>query len=561
MKLRLLIGFLIFWSVCGFAQTPQKRHPRVVEIEKTLQTDIQNSLRDMIAGQSFHVKVTVDPLHRQTSSVSGKESLPYYEANDEIKDEWDDPNRSDQDLLARVNRISVKAVVPATISLDLVNEIKTVIRNRIPFVENRDLVEVEQKMWSVPPTGDHSQYTTWILGIGLVMMFLLGVVFFVVSTLATSRLAKAIRNIKITTSESESVGGGGMSASAMASTNTNQSGLGSGQLQLNDTIRMTEAILRLIKNFESSRAFPNLDDMVLFEQYFQTAPQSMGALLSEFPLDLKYKVFSYSFSESWLKGLTDPGEVDHICFELMNKLMRVERTPDKLAWNELLTVCWRLEGKLVSFLKKVDPKESLLILKSLPQSLGIKAARELMPGQWASILNRSQDDNPLSIDRIDKLKQLALDHMPLRSWSLLDQYKKDMDLIKYLRQSDPSFEKEIYGAIPADSTLHKIRPPFYAVLDAPAGALVDFCNQVTLDDWALALLNVPRTIRGTVTGSLTDKQKIRLQEILRKLDRSPVSIEMIGVARERIGKLFFEHTQQQEAQQNVQPELSAKEAA
>lgn len=543
MKLAILFSILMSWVLVGQAQVA-KRHPRVLELERMLQNDVQTSVRDILPGQSFHVKVTIDPLHRQTSSAGGREALPYFEASEEIKDEWDDPNRSDFELLSRVNRISVKAYVPGTLALEQVAEVKAAIANRIPFVEGRDLVEVEQKNWPLPP--DHNRYTSWILGLGLVMLLLLGMVYFVVSFVATNRLSKAIKTIKISTSES-SGGGNGMNtgfASAAGPAGPQAGGGGhfgdAGRVQMNDTIRMTEVIMGLVKNFESSHSFPTLEDMTTFEQYFNSHPRSVGALLAEFPSALKSKVFSYSYSNSWLKGLTDPGDIDPISFELMNKLARFDRASESHDWNELLILCWRLESGLPAFLKRLESSDSLLILKSLPQSIAIQTARELMPGEWAAVLKRGGPQKSLSPETIAKYKKMALEAKPLRGLAVLNQYRKDVDLIKYLKVCDPVFEKEIYGAAPAESALASLRPPFYPVLDASPEDVRGFASQVSIEDWSLALLNVPRALRSNIENTFSDKQKFRLVELLKRYDRSPVDAAIIGDARERIGRLFGE---------------------
>jgi hypothetical protein len=554
MKLALLFTILMSWTLIVQAQAV-KRHPRVMEIERMLQSDVQSSVRDVLPGQSFHVKVIVDPLHRQTVTGSGKEALPYFEASDEIKDEWDDPNRSDFELLSRVNRISVKAYVPGTLSPEQVAEVKAAITNRVPYVEGRDLVEIEQKNWPLPP--DHNRYTSWILGLGLVMMLLLGFVYFIVSSVAITRITKAIKTIKF--SAAEGGGGGGAMAPSFAAPQGSAGsggGFGSGQVQMNDTIRMTEVILGLIKNFESSKTFPTLDDMTTFEHYFNAHPSSVGALLAEFPSSLKGKVFSYSYSNSWLKGLTDPGEIDHTAFELMNKLARIERGGESTSWDELLILCWRLESALPAFLKKLDSSDSLLILKSLPQSIAIQTARELMPGEWAAVLKRGGPTKTLSEDKIEKYKKMALEAKPLRSLTVLNQYRKDTDLIKYLKVTDPVFEKEIYGAAPPESALSSLRPPFYPVLDAASDELKDFTSQVSIEDWSLALLNVPRALRSNVEATFSDKQKFRLVELLKRYDRAPVDPAIIGDARERIGR-FYKDFAAAKQKAHVVPELAS----
>lgn len=566
MSRMLLSLFMLFAVSVGHSQAV-KRHPRVVEIERMLQNDVQTSLRDVLPGQSFHVSVRIEPLHRESVAQNGKESLPYFESTEEIRDEWDNPNKTDYELLTRVMRISVKATVPDTIPEEQVAEVKSAIVNRIPYTEGRDLIEVVSKKWP-QPTPDPSRNTPWILGIGFSLMFFLGVVYFFVSFFATGRLSNAIKNIRIT--NSESAGGGGLpmaslSGSSQAQNNSNSAGFGSGRVQLNDTIRMTEVIMGLIRNVESSGRFPILQDMALFEQYIQSHPRSVGGLLAEFPSQLRSKLFSYSYSPNWLNGLTDAGEIDQVAFELMNKLVRIERSAGSGKWDQLLILCWRLDSQLPQFLKNLDSQDSFLILKSLPQSIALQTARTLMPGEWAVVLKKGGPQRTLSEEKIEKYSALALEILPLRSAVVLEQYQQDTDLIKYLKITDPSFEKEVYGAAPAESELAKLRPPFYPVLDASPEVLKEFTSLVPMEDWALSFINLQRKVRASVDSQFSDKQKFRLAELLRRYDKAAVNIEVVGDARERIAKHFQDFCRNKEmmAAQSTQipAEESAKEAA
>lgn len=517
-----------------------KKLPRVAEIERMLQADAQSAVRDLLAGQPFHLSVRIEPLRRETKS-SGKETLPYYETMDEIRDEWDDPNKTDFELLNRVVRISVKVTLPDTISTEQQNEVKSAITSRIPYVEGRDLVEVVLKTW---PNKERSQSTPWVLGIGFTLLFMLGVVYFIASYFSTGRLSKAIQNIKVTTGDSGSMGmpammpAPGALSSAAASSGA---GLQSGRVQLNDTIRMTEVILGLIKNIESSGHFPLLQDMVLFEQYMTQNPRSTGGLLSEFPIALRNQVFSLSYSAAWLSGMADAGEIDQFSFELMNKLVRVDRSAKNSSWDKLLVLCWRLDNELPTFLKKIDSQDVLHILKSLPQSIALKTARFLMPGEWAAVLKKGGPQRSIPEDKIKKYSEMVLEMMPLRSSLSLEQYQRDTDLIKYLRTTDPSFEKEVYGAAPDDSTLKQLRPPFYPVLESEPSITKDFVSTVAMEEWALAFINLQRKTRTNVEASFSDKQKFRLTELLKFYDKMGVALEKVGEARERIAQQFHDY--------------------
>lgn len=538
---RLTVFFLaLAFTFCsvGLAQIPKKHH-RVLEIEKNLYQEIQTTLRDLIPGQPFYLKVVIDPLHRQTSTVNSKENLPYYETEEEIKDEWDDPLRTDFELLSRVNRISVKATLSDSLSKEQLPEVKQAISNRILFVEGRDLIEIETRSW--PTAKDHSSYTSWILTIGVVLLLLLGVVYFVVSSVSVARISRAIKSIKVSAGD---FGGGaslgaqqvsGAAASATAPSSSKEFG-SSSQVQINDTIRMTEVIIGLIKGFEDSKSFPSLEDMILIDQFFDRHPRSTGALVAEFPKDLKEHLFAMSSSQSWLEGLTNPGDLDSVSFELMNRLMRTQRDSSLTQWNHFLILCWRLGQLLPQFLKRIEPEDRLTILRALPQSLAIEVAREAMPGEWAAVLKRAKVFEVLNPKKLEAYEKICLELSALKSFSHLEQYKKDTDLIRYLRIVDPNLEREIYGASGELSNLNLLRPPFYPFFELTPQELKSFAPQVTLEDWSLALMNIPKKERLQVESTFSDKQKFHLLELIKRNDRMSLNAEVIGLSRERIGR-------------------------
>jgi hypothetical protein len=86
--------------------------PGPLNLKKNMNAELQTLLRDFAPGKPFAVGVRIEPLRRVTGQVAMKESLPYYETSDEIKDEWDDMSRTDFELLNRVVKISVKVTVP-----------------------------------------------------------------------------------------------------------------------------------------------------------------------------------------------------------------------------------------------------------------------------------------------------------------------------------------------------------------------------------------------------------------------------------------------------------------
>jgi hypothetical protein len=512
----------------------QTRHPRVLEVEKAITGEAQAVMRDFLNGQSFSVSVRIEPLHRSTVSNGKKENLPFYEASEEIRDEWDDPNKTDFELMQRVVRLTVKAAIPKSLPDAQVADLKVALANRLALTEGRDTVEFDRKDWG---DNNHDGYTIWILAIGFALLTALGVMHFLVSGFAVSKVTKAIHNIKINPSESS--GSAPMNfAPAQVPTRESSDSVGTKQLQLNDTIKMTEVVLTLIENLKNEPAFPTLEDMVMIESYLDKSPSAIGALLAEFPMDIRKRLFSFSFSETWLEALSNPGEIGPTSFELVNRMSKNSRMDAKKEWEQLLLSCWRLDGQLARFLKALPLADAMVILKSLPQNISLKVAREIFPGEWAVLLRKGMNREVLNATAIQKYTSMAQEMLSLRSIDALDTYKRDLDLIKYLRSVEPTIEKEVYGALGEESHLEKLRPPFFPVLEAQANQIEKFVQSVSLEDWAWALMNIPKNQRENIESHFSDKQRIRFIELIKRFDKTSSLGDSTAEARDKIAKAF-----------------------
>ncbi len=537
---------LLVFPLASQAQAP-RRHARVLELEKNLTTEAQNVMRDFAPGKPFSVTVKIDAVHRSTVNTGSKEKLPYYESTEEIKDEWDDPNQTDFDLLNRVNRINLKVTIPTASEKEKeqVQDLKINLASRLALIDGRDLIEITEKAW--PTVQDHGNQTAWILGIGFTFLVILGLIYLSVSSFSFSRIVKAISNVKLNIGDAAGSPAASAAPSQFANENQNpsvrssggQSDFGSGRIQFNDSLKMTEVIINLIKIIEARPSFPALEDMILLEDAVRTNPEGLSGLLGEFPLSIRKKIFSLSSSNTWLEALTKNGEINQSSFDLANRLAKIEKANSNPEWEELLVLCWRLDQKLPSLLRKIPNKDALSILSLLPRSIAIRAAREAMPGEWAVVL-RNQDPSKLlmSVTDITKYKTEALRLMPLRPTDSLETYKREMDLVEYLKTCDPVVEKEVYGALPADSILESLRPPFFAVLEAEESQLKEFVPRVNLEEWALVCMNISKSQRSEIEQHFNDRQKIRFIEFLKKFDKHGVNLETIGEARRKVAAQF-----------------------
>ena len=541
--LRAAIAFLFLF--CGYFVQAQVtvKHPRVVELEKYLTKEALDFLRGRFPDHPFMVSISVDPLHRQSRSPdAAKETLPYYVVSDaEITDEWDDPSLTNPTLMARVKKIQVVLSLPATLGDDEVAELKQAIVSNLGLIEARDGIEVRKRSFSsnVVKEDKTSAYLGW--GAAAWVAFMAGL--FGVVWLSASRISYALAQANAKTQQSGSSYGGMAAVAPGVSTSEGSGEKGgkglAGDVRFSDPIKTREVISATVKRLEEHAGFPTLEDMIILTKFSEDYPSSLGALLSEFPHELTKKIFSYSFGNSWLEALHDPGDVDHNSMSTLNKLIRLQRSEVEKEMQELLVFVWRLEGRQIEFLKGLSSSEAMTILQQLPASIAIASAREVFPGAWAGLLDSSHKHEVLSTERIQKLKAQALKLMPLRDWAIVSKYKSDRELLGYLKVADPAAEKEIYLASGNDKMLESIRAPFYKVFECSDEVYDKLVQRVSIEEWAISLFNVGRAERRQIEKRFSDKQKFRYFELLKSFDSNPPSKSKVGDVRERVARALL----------------------
>jgi hypothetical protein len=161
-------------------------------------------------------------------------------------------------------------------------------------------------------------------------------------------------------------------------------------------------------------------------------------------------------------------------------------------------------------------------------------AREAYPGGWGVLLDPSFQTEKIAEKRMQELIAHLKELDPDRNLSVLDQFKKDKELLEYLKGAGIQEEKEIYQASPSTSMIHQIRPPFYLVLEQPDDTYDVFVRQFTLDQWVLALFNIPRESRKPIEMRFDDKERYLYVERMKALDKNPPSQDVVDEVRQRI---------------------------
>jgi hypothetical protein len=538
----LMFAATIFLSANLYAQ--DKRHPRVSELEKSLSHEGLELLKGRFPDKPFLIKVKIEPLFRERlKGGANGEKLPYLDiVDDEIIDEWDDPAAQQGVLLDRVKRIYVNASVPQNLTEDELTELKETLLSNLGMVSGRDTVEITKRSWgsSETETTFNRNSITWtIVGFVLFCLGLLGAAW-----LNTSRLSQAFKSQKPQSDKPAQSAAPPMQAPAEATRAPTAGGGGAGSVtgdvRFSDPLKTREMIAQGIRTLESQKGFPSLEDMEILQRFGESKPRELGALIYEFPPGLREKVFSYSRGEFWLYGLSDPSEVSSSSVEVINKCLRVQHKESESQLEELKILIWRLDDKSAEFFRGIDQTEAFSLMFDLPKKISLTIARGSFPGSWGTLLNPNFKPQPISNERIAELRKRTLELLDLRDLNSLSKFKKESDLLDFLRVSDPHTEKEIYVAAGSGSMLATIRPPFYKIFEMSDAIRERLAGQMRVEDWAVALFNVNRDQRRLIESFFGDKQKFRFLELMKSFDRNPPPVENAGDLRARAGRFGFE---------------------
>ncbi len=542
------IGFILFFFQNASGQNTFQKHPRVIEMERQMTKDALDFLKSRFPDYPVIVTVSIDPIFRvDRNKKMDSEKLPYFRIDEEeIVDEWDDPGVSNSSLLNRVKKIVVNVSAPGHLTDDEVAEIKQSLFLNLNMVPARDAIEILKRSWGKQkePEVDPFKYV-WV-ALGFFVIFFLGMLLAVWTPIR--QIVKVLKEGVSTAKTSSSDQSGMGTVVAMQNWKNGSGDLGAsekrdgsvsgGDLRFNDPIKIQSAIAQIIAQLAHAESFPCLDDLVVFDELCKEKPSMLGALLMEFPIEVRERIFSFSYGNHWLEALTKPGVIDIRMYEVVHQLNRIPRSSNDILWQKLLIYIWRLNDRRGEFLRDLDQSEAFTILYYLPKALVLKTAREMYPGSWAILLDPKFQPKTISEERIKLLSEGAIKLYELRNMSQVERFKQDKDLIHFLRTSDVVTEKEIYVASSKDSIIHQMRPPFYKIFESSKDVLKEFVPNISVNEWALVLSNVSAPSRKVVDVHFTKKQKMRFYELLAQYEASNMDVEVVGAARDRIAIQF-----------------------
>jgi hypothetical protein len=249
-------------------------------------------------------------------------------------------------------------------------------------------------------------------------------------------------------------------------------------------------------------------------------PSRLGALIYEMPVDWQKRLFPLGHGQDWLEAFSQPGPVDHECLVLLDRISKERSFAAATRESEdLLIQAWRMGDKGGAFFKKIPQEHAFNLLHMLPKSFALGIAKKTFPGNWGRLLENVTAKIVLTPDFVANYLQDTLAIESYYDWRMLENYRKDRELLKYLDQVSIDDEKDIYNTLKEDSFIFKVRPAFYRVFEQEGDAWKNFVAQYPIQQWALVVMNSPRQYIRQVLDALDEKQKVVFSQYLKNFDQ------------------------------------------
>ncbi len=545
---------VLLFAMNAFAN---EKHPRVAELEDKYKTDTIRYLEGRFPGLPFSVIISIDPLRdksQQGYDLKG-EVLPYYALDEEvIKDVWDDPTATLYTLSQRVKKVSVEIQIPESIVDEEYLEIKDTVTTMLRLIPARDAIDIVKREWTVLP---HLK-TYSLIGAFTLLMFLLGLL--VISRFSVSNMATSLEKIHGQLSSQGGGGGAGFSSAPKPSSGPGNLGKRGNDIKFNDPIKTREVIGTRVDDIVEQGELVRLENFIILDKLGKEDPESLGALMALFPIDTQRELLSLSRGTHWMDAMTYPGELSMRCLEVVEELGRVKPSSYNKTWEQLLIQVWRMDTGATTFLKKLDFDNAMTILNAMPKFISVPLARETFPGNWAALLDPNYKSKRLSDEETKTLYESSLINKSLVSFDVLGVYKKLRELLSFLKVADVRSEKEVYEAVPHDSMLTMMRPPFYKIFEEEdAVLLMEFVESITVDDWSHVLFGVPRDQRRVVEQFFTSKEKFFYLEKLKAMDIDRPNADEAGEQRSIVAQNFSDYKEHYEAKKQQQASSEAQQ--
>lgn len=513
------LAILSFLSMAlAWAQNGPVKHPRVAEVEERLRDEASRYFSRRFPGEPFFVRVEVSPLRRDTIAGTKSESLPYFDyESEESVDEWDDPKTPIAFLRHRVTKVSIDISVPEKFDDNRVAVIKDELSIYLKLLPFRDEIRVEKKLTDTTPIVPMSVYA--ILA-GVLASALLG------GLIIRSGFAK----MKPQASAAPASAAPAASAPVRSRDEgpKKSSTAVSGDVTFHDPIKTIDIVHLKLDQIEKSGTFPTLNDLMSLHAMGEKLPERLGALLCEMPGEWQKQLFPLGQGQSWLEAFSQHGRIDHECLMVLDRLGK-ERSfvGGDRPWEDLLIQLWRMGEKSIPLFKKIQQDHAFIILNALPKTLSLGIAKKAFPGAWGQLLDNKPGQVIIPPQLLADYLNQALALEPRFEWKMLQNYRKDRELLQYLDSVTIDDERDVYQTLPVDSFVLRVRPSFYRIFEQEGDAWRSFVASFPLEKWALVVMNSSRNYIRQITDALDEKQRLVFSQYLKALDQGFATEEQI----------------------------------
>jgi len=516
------------------------KHPKVLEVEMNITKEATQFLQQRYPKDQIFVNVEVEPLRRANGDKT--EQLPYFYSEDEVQDEWDGVDTPIVLLLSRIKKANIKVEISAKLSDSELSDLKDKLYQQLKLIPGRDSIGIERKERASQFASNSESLFEYGFIFFMTLVVLTGVFFIMKYTNRGNQAAPQA---------SSSSGGAPISAGSMPMSIPKSSGgkaqgvagivtsKVNGDINFKDSIRAADLLKEKLHGVVNAPIFPLLSDMLILEELANKSLSSFGAFVFEMPRKHQQKVFFRGRNDKWLKGYNEATSVDLDCFIAVEKMLRNRTASGSDKWEELLIQVWRLDEDAPLFLKQIPSDDAFTMLAHLPKAFAVPTAKKAYPGGWAKVLE-SGEAHPFDDEaKVEEYIERTLMLKPFFSFKTIDEYRKELELVDYLRLAPIKDEEDIYESLHPQSQIFKLRPPFYKVFKADADVFKDFFPQFDLQAWAQASINCPRELIKPIFKELDDKKKYIFRNILKQLDEEGVDLKIQAELREEIGKQFW----------------------
>ena len=555
----IIFTLALLWQLQASVIAQEVNLPRLLELNDKLTRDASSYIKSRFPDHPHLVNVKIIPLRRGAYASSENfddrsdrsdhgESLPFFAADrEEIIDEWDDPGYPLVGLIARSKQITITISLPDSINDSEVAELKDALYGSLHIIPARDEIIILRKIWNT----EGLMWENLLLVLPLIILFLIGS--FLINNRLSSKIAKAFASSRAASLQTPS-----SSQDFVAKQAQNSEKLSSAPSFSEDLVKLTKMAADLIKPLLDSKKFPTLQDMIELDNLATSNPEQLGAILQEFTSEMRTRLLSLSFRPGWPMAILNSASLDSRGVMILGKLNRFPRENVNLVWETMLIAIWRMESSdQIGFLKRLDRKEALSILGSFPKDLALPIAKAAFPGGWGPILDVDNHYEEIPSARINTLTDEVLRIRPLQDSGIIKRYKFEKEILNFLKIAAIHEETEIYHAIPNESKLHELRPPFYKVFQASDEMLREFSELIPLDRWIQALHEASADYRDKIVKHFSEKKRFLFEERSKSISIKISDRELIGMVREGIARQFVDFEKNHPIQQQ---QVTQKEA-